>query len=154
MNTYVLIKTGLFLHLTGITMMVGIFIAGMSAHLQFRKLVFSEKEKAFMTLKATHRYPILQAVGAILVLLGGITMMIGYRGVIMQLMWFKIKLVVIALIILNQLLFGLSLKRKLRREPDADPASIAATVKRLTVFNAVQIFFFLLIFLLSSFRFS
>ena len=152
MNTYILIKIGLFLHLTGITMMVGTSIAGMSAHLRFRKLVFSEKETAFMTLKTTDRYPLLQTAGAILVLLGGVIMMIGYRGVIMQMLWFKIKLVVIALIILNQLLFGVSFIRKLRREPD--PASIVATMKKLTVFNGIQILFFLLIFLLSSFRFS
>ena len=101
MNAYTLIRTGLFLHLTGITLMVGTTIAGMSAHLRFRKLLISEKEKAFMALRATDRYPALQATGAIVVLLGGVIMMIGYRGVIMQLLWFKIKLVVIALSNLN-----------------------------------------------------
>jgi hypothetical protein len=133
-------------------MMVGTSIAGMSAHLRFQKLLISEKEKAFMTLKATDRYPALQAAGAILVLLGGVIMMLGYRGVIMQLLWFKIKLVVIALIILNQLLFGVSLIRKLRSE--SDPAALMAIMKKLTAFNGLQIVFFLLIFLLSSFRFS
>jgi len=152
MNTYTLIKTGLFLHLSGITMMVGTSIAGMSAHLRFRRILVSDKDKAFVTLKTTDRYPALQAAGAILLLLGGIIMMIGYRGVIMQLLWFKIKLVVIALIILNQLLFGISLSRKLRRE--SDPAAIVAIMKKQTVFNGLQIVFFLLIFFLSSFRFS
>ncbi|HTI93120.1 MAG TPA: hypothetical protein VL727_21120 [Puia sp.] len=152
MNTFTLIKIGLFLHLTGITMMVGTTFAGMSANLRFRKLLFTEREKAFLMLKATDRYPVLQAAGAILILLGGVIMMIGYHGVIMQLLWFKIKLVVIALILLNQLLFGVSLTRKLRRESDS--ATIDATMKKLTVFNGAQIALFLLIFLLSSFRFS
>jgi len=152
MNTYTLIKIGLFLHLTGITMMVGATFAGMSANLRFRKLLFIEKEKAFLMLKATDRYPVLQAAGAILILLGGVIMMIGYHGVIMQLLWFKIKLVVIALILLNQLLFGVSLTRKLRRESDS--TTIDATMKKLTIFNGAQIALFLLIFLLSSFRFS
>ena len=152
MNTYTLIKIGLFLHLTGITMMVGATFAGMSANLRFRKLLFTEKEKAFLMLKATDRYPVLQAAGAILILLGGVIMMIGYHGVIMQLLWFKIKLVVIALILLNQLLFGVSLTRKLRRESDS--TTIDATMKKLTIFNGAQIALFLLIFLLSSFRFS
>ena len=105
-----------------------------------------------MTLKVIDRYPVLQAVGAILLLLGGIIMIIGYHGVIMQLLWFKIKLVVIALIILNQLFFGMSLTRKLRSE--AHHAAMVATMKKLTAFNGVQIVLFLLIFLLSSFRFS
>jgi len=87
MNTYTLIRMGLFFHLTGITMMVGTSIAGMSAHLRFRKFLMCEKEKA-------------------------------------------LKLVVIGLIILNQLLFGVSLIRKLRRE--SGPAALMATTKKLT----------------------
>lgn len=152
MNTYNLIKTGLFLHLTGIVMMVGTTIAGISTHLRFQKLLIREKDKAFMALKATDRFPALRGAGAALVLLGGVIMMVGYNGVIMQLLWFKIKLVMIALIILNQLFFGMSLVRKLKSE--SDPAAIATTVKKLTAFNGVQIGFFLLIFLLSSFRFG
>ncbi len=161
METYVIIKTGLVLHLAGITLMVGITIANMAAHQQLWKLLIGEKEKALMTLRATARYPMLQMTGAILIILGGIVMMIGYHGVIMQSLWFKIKLVLIALIILNQLFIGMPMAKKLRKiffvyqtENVTDLSGIASIKKRLLTFNRLQLVFFLLIFILSSFRFS
>jgi len=152
MNAFLLVRFGLFFHLAGIATMVGTTVAGMSAHWQFRRLLLTEKEKALIVLKATDRYPSLQGAGAITLLAGAILMMIGYQGMVMQLLWFKIKLIVISLIILNQVFIGLALVRRFRRQ--TEPAEMRSSVSRLTVFNAVQLTFFGVIFLLSTFKFS
>ena len=81
------------------------------------------------------RKPILPISGAILLLIGGIIMMIGYRGVIVHLLWFKIKLVIIVLIILNQLFQLMPAAQRLQKAA-----------------RALQLVFFIVIFFLSSYR--
>ncbi|MOA04261.1 hypothetical protein D3C78_1238050 [compost metagenome] len=110
-----------------------------------------------MILEATARYPMLQIIGAIVVIIGGVVMMIGYHGTVMHLPWFTLKLILIALIILNQLLIGRPAMinfRKILSLQQVDQSTIMKVKKRLLSFNGLQLFFFLLIFILSSFRFG
>lgn len=161
METYVIVKSGLVLHLTGIIMMIGITIASLVILQQSSKLFNGETDKALLVLKGTAAYPMLQIIGAILLLAGGVIMMTAYHGVLMYALWFKIKLAILALIIITQLFIGRPVIRKLRKiisgyqnGVETDGAAFRNNNRQLRAFNALQLLFFLFIIILSAFRFS
>jgi hypothetical protein len=161
METYVIIKSGLVLHLTGIIMMIGITIASLVILQQSSKLFHGETDKALLVLKGTAAYPMLQMIGAILLLAGGVIMMIAYHGVLMHAQWFKIKMAILALIILTQLFIGRPAIRKLRKIISGyqngkitDGVALRKSNRQLSAFNALQLLLFLFIIILSAFRFN
>jgi len=161
METYVIVKSGLVLHLTGIIMMIGITIASLAILQQSSKLFNGGTDKALLALKGTAAYPMLQIIGAVLLLAGGIIMMTAYHGVLMHALWFKIKMAILALIIITQLFIGRPAIRKLRKiisgyqnGRETDEVALKNNNRQLRAFNALQLLFFLFIIILSAFRFS
>jgi hypothetical protein len=161
MQTYVLIKTGLVLHLIGISLMVGITMVSVFAYQQSWSLLNTEKERSFVILKGTASYPMLQLIGALIIVTGGIVMMLGYHGIIMRMLWFKMKLVLLALIVVSQLFLGRPAGKNLKKilltsqnNNTVKQSEIIDVNRKLRFFNSVQLALFLLIFILSSFRFG
>ena len=161
METYVIVKSGLVLHLTGIIMMIGIAIASLAILQQSSKLLHGETDKALLVLMGTAAYPMLQIIGAILLLAGGIIMMTAYHGVLMHAQWFKIKMAILALIILSQLFIGRPAIHKMRKIISGyqngkvtDGVALRKNNRQLRAFNALQLLLFLFIIILSAFRFS
>lgn len=161
METYVIVKSGLVLHLTGIIMMIGITIASLGILQQTSKPVNGETDKDLLVLKGMAAYPMLQMIGALLLLAGGVIMMTAYHGVLMHAQWFKIKMVILALIILTQFFIGRPAIRKLRKIISGyqngkvtDGMALRKNNRQLRAFNALQLLLFLVIIILSAFRFN
>jgi len=149
------LKLGLVLHLSGIVMMVGMTIAAFVLQWQLWSIIPHGKEKAYPLFRVSKRINLLQGLGGLLIIAGGVTMMIALHGVVMYQSWFKIKSVLLGLIILNALFLLMPAGKKLRRlltgtslyESDLSPIR-----NRLLLFYVLQLSFFLLIFILSAFQ--
>jgi len=161
MNTFNFFQPALVVHITGIVMMAGLTLADFSAYSQLKRFIPHERERAIHLYRAARYFPLLMGIGGVLIVLSGITMMIAVKGVFMGQLWFRIKLTVLALIIINFLLTGRSSQIQLRKwlAVPAETAiaagpDIPAIKKRLALFYSIQLAFFGLIFILSVFRFN
>lgn len=96
-----LFNLGLVCHITGIAMMVGGVLANFVAMAQLWKFLPAEKGKAQVIAKAIARFPIVQGLGGFLIISGGVMMMIFFHGLPMHQAWFKVKLILLLLLILN-----------------------------------------------------
>lgn len=165
------LKLGLVLHLSGIVLMVGMTIAAWVLQGQLWHTIFYGKERARPLFRVSKRVNQLQGLGGILILAGGVTMMIALHGVVMHQSWFRAKLVLLGLIILNAVLVLMPAGRKFRRllsgmaperagAPDGEvpagggisPGDLTGIKRRMLLFYVLQLSFFLLIFILSAFQ--
>jgi hypothetical protein len=162
-----LLRSGLVLHITGIALMVGGAVASFMLQRQLWKILLTDREKAMLIAQAASRLKILQESGAALVLTGGIMMMVALHGVVMQSFWFRTKLVLLGLIILNEVINAKPALKKLRvllvpagpgsdsglmHRTIAEDNSLYAIRERMRVFYILQFLFFLMIFILSVFQ--
>jgi hypothetical protein len=149
----ILLRTGLVLHITGITLMVGGAIASFILQKQLWRLLPADKERAGLLVRAGSRLKMMQEAGVVLVFSGGILMMVALHGLVMSTFWFRVKLILLGLIILNELITARPAMKKLRRWMAVDvPLSVDGIRLRLRVFFLLQFLFFLLIFILSVFQ--
>jgi|SRR6185312_2554828 len=154
-----LLPLGLVLHISGITIMAGTFFAGFLTNYQLWKYLPYNKDQALPIVRATSRFRIAQAFGGVLIVVGGITMMMAVHGAFMHQTWFKVKLGILGLLILNMIVLerpaAKRLKQFLRSEnAQPNPVTLVATRRRLTLFNALQLGLFLVIFIISSYKFN
>jgi len=161
METFNILKSGLVVHITGIVIMVGTLFASFLVYRQFWKLSTNERDKATVLFNIISRFQVAQMIGGVLVVTGGITMMIALHGVLMHAAWFKIKMIVLLLIILNAVFIArpalLELKQLLalvQVEEGEGHFKVFAVKRKITVFHALQFIFFLAIFILSAFQFN
>jgi hypothetical protein len=99
MNT--LLNTGLALHISGISLMVGMTIANFVTYRQLLQLLAQGKDKVLSLTATGALFSKLQILGGVLIILGGILMMIAFHGLIMRQIWFKVKLLLLLLLIVN-----------------------------------------------------
>ena len=106
------------------------------------------------------KFPRLLATGIILLLVTGISMMAVTRGVFGEQLWFRIKMVIVVLIIINGLAVGRRQAMKLRRliTTDTGDSDTQQKVKSLrqgiALFHISQLLLFIVIIILSTFRFN
>ncbi len=161
MGSYYILKLGLVIHITGIVAMAGMFLGSFIAYEQFWKLLITEKERALILFRVISRFQIAQIIGGALILTGGITMMMALHGVVMSAIWFKVKMGTLLLLILNAVFIarpaGLKLKQLLALEQTGEhilSLKVNPIKQRITLFYSLQLLFFLVIFILSSFQFN
>lgn len=154
-----LLPLGLVLHISGITLMAGTFFAGFLTNYQLWNYLPYDKDQALPIARATSRFRIAQAVGGGLIVAGGIAMMMAVHGVFMHQTWFKVKLVILGLLILNMIVVERPAAKRLKQflfsgnvQPDA--ATLVSTRRRLILFNVLQLTLFLTIFIISSYKFN
>ncbi|HEV2478379.1 MAG TPA: hypothetical protein VGS79_01895 [Puia sp.] len=157
--TNALLPLGLVLHISGITLMAGTFFAGFLTNRQLWKYLPYNKDQALSIARATSRFRITQAIGGGLILVGGIAMMMAVHGVFMHQSWFKVKLGLLGLLILNMIVVERPAAKRLKQmlsgeNRQIDPATLTATQRTLGIFNALQLALFLAIFILSSYKFN
>ena len=159
------LKLGLVMHISGIVLMVGMTIAAFILQWQSWEVIPFGKERMRPLRRVGKRINLLQGLGGLLIIAGGVMMMIALHGVVMHQAWFRIKLVLLGLIILNALAVLMPAGRKLRRlltgimpEHAVTPGStvlsgdLMAIRGRMLLFYILQLSFFLLIFILSAFQ--
>lgn len=156
-----LFNVGLICHITGIAMMVGGMLANFVAMSQLWKFLPAEKGKAQVVARTVARFPIVQASGGFLIILGGTLMMIFFHGLPMHQAWFHVKLLLLLLIILNAVITAwpanVLLKQLLFGDQDDityEQPKILKVKQRITLYHTLQLVFFLLIFIVSVTRFD
>jgi hypothetical protein len=151
-----LLNTGLVLHICGISLMVGMTIAGFATYRQLF-IILAEDKNASPLIATAGLFSKLQMLGGLLIVVGGVMMMIAFQGLIMGQLWFKIKLSLLLLLILNMPLIFRPASKRLHRFLDAaDPEQTDLVKARqlLNRFYILQFLIFLGVFTLSVFRFN
>jgi hypothetical protein len=157
MNSQTLLNLALIIHISGFTMMAGTIVADYVISRRLNKFIISDKQRAIAVLDTTAGLGRLIGIGGGLLIITGITMVIIFKGTVSQMLWFKIKMVLVLLVILNGI--GIlqrgtgRLRKMLDTGSTANNGQITALKSRLNTFHFLEIMLFLIIFILSVVRF-
>ena len=148
------------LHIVGIATMAGTTLVDFFCYSKFWKLYPAGKEKAATLLPILSAFRVLFAGGFLLLLISGVGMVALSHGLFAEQRWFRIKMGIIVLILLNGAIYGRGIATKLRKIVDADIAGAdvsagrAALKARLQTVHILQLLFFVAIFVLSVYKFN
>jgi len=158
MNTSLCLPALLILHLTGLTIMAGTTIVDFTVFKTFWKHFNDDKDKSKGILTGTSKSSTLIGVGAALLVITGIGMMALTHGVFGEQLWFRIKIGIVLVLMLNGIFFGRKQGEELRMIMNNDKAYLAERVDQikvnLNIFFTVQLILFFSIVFLSVFKFS
>lgn len=151
-----LFKTALAFHIIGFVMLAGIMLADFVTFRQFWKLVNEDWQKAQWLRKIVASFPPLIAIGGLIVVISGIVLLTSMR--VDSQIWFKLKMILLILFILNMFFVGPRQAKKLDQHIASGSIlqlndEIKGIKKRLNFFYISQLLIILSIFVLSSFRF-
>lgn len=155
-----LYKIALTTHIIGLVTMAGVTLADYAITKELWKQYARNKPKAITINEARAKFPRFFVIGITLLILSGVTMMGITKGVFGAQIWFKIKFVLIILIIINGIAVGRRQGSKLTKLLSAEISGQNNEVDVLKVrniinwFHLAQITFFAIIFTLSVFKFN
>src|SRR5579859_3205702 len=112
MTTQTFLQLDLVLHITGFTIMAGIILADFVINRRLNRFLLTDKPRAVSVMESVAGFPRLIGIGAALLIVTGIAMVIVFKGAVAQMLWFKVKMVVVLLILLNG---GIVLRRNSNR---------------------------------------
>jgi uncharacterized membrane protein SirB2 len=147
-------------HIIGLATMAGVTLVDYLIIKEFWKQYTTDKSKAITIHEARSKFPILFAVGITLLILSGVTMMGITKGAFGAQIWFKIKFVLVVLIIINGIVVGSrqssKLTKLLSKETSGEKLKVDILKVRKVInwFHLSQITFFAIIFTLSVFKFN
>ena len=157
MNSQTLLNLALIIHISGFTIMAGTVVADFAISRRLSKLILSDKQKAITVLDTTAGLGRLIGIGGALLLITGIGMVIIFKGTVAQMLWFKIKMVLVLLVVINGIVVlrrGTNQLRSLLEPGSTGNNSRITSLKgRLNAFHVLEILLFLTIFILSVIRF-
>jgi hypothetical protein len=157
MNTSTFLSIYLVLHITGFTMMVGTVFADYIISRRLNRYLITDKSRAVGVLDGAAGFPRMIGIGAALLLVTGIAMVSIFREAVTSMLWFRIKMILVVLVALNgAVIVGRGerrLKALLEAHDDRNNGRILALKERLGVFHGISLFLFLVIFILSVFKF-
>lgn len=158
MNTSIFLPVLLVLHLTGLTIMAGTTIVDFTIFKTFWKHFDDDTEKSKGILAGTSKSSRLIGIGAALLVITGVGMMALTQGVFGEQLWFRIKIGIVLILMLNGIFFGRRQGEKLRMIINKDSAYLREQVDQikanLKIFFTVQLVLFFSIVFLSVFKFS
>jgi hypothetical protein len=145
----------LVLHITGFTLMAGTIAADFAINRRLGKYLLTDKRKAMSMLEGGAGFPALIGLGGLLLLTTGIGMVILFKGAVARMLWFRIKMILVVLVILNG---SLVLRRqgsrlKMLLAENGANNQILALSRTMSVFHVIELLLFLVIFFLSVFQF-
>jgi len=146
-------------HIVGITLMAGATFIDFIVFQLFWKAYPSDKTKSIVIEDMLHRLQRFMGIGMLVILVSGVVMMAYLHEVWGQQIWFRVKMGVLVLVIINGLgirrRMGSKLKRLLTEESLPDFDGKRSMLKRnITLVHAFQLLFFLIMFTLSVFKFN
>jgi hypothetical protein len=157
MNSLTLLNVLLVLHVVGFTTMAGTVLADFTINRRSNKYLTSDKPKALSILEGTDLFPRLVGMGVGLLVITGICMVIILKGAVTSMLWFRIKMILVLLLVINgtgpMRKNAVNLKLLLSDNTGNNNGRILALKSRMTVFHSIQMILFLAIFVLSVFRF-
>ncbi|WP_143097855.1 hypothetical protein [Chitinophaga sp. CF118] len=154
MNIYYIALTA---HIMGITMMAGATLVDYVIYKQCWKYLPDSKPKALVIHEGLSKIPLLIGIGIMLLIISGVTMMQITKGVFGEQLWFRIKFGLVLLIIINGLAVGRRQGLKLAKlllEATLTEAKLLKIKNNLTLFHLSQLVLFVIIFILSVFKFN
>ena len=146
----------LVLHLTGFTMMAGTVLADFLIYRRLNKYLITDKPRVLTILEGVSGLPALIGVGAMLLLSTGIGMVILFKGTVTGMLWFRIKMILVLLILVNGALIPRRSTAKLKillTKTGESNRPIVLIGNRMGIFHTIQLLLFFIIFVLSVFRF-
>ena len=147
----------LVLHITGFTLMAGTIAADFAINRRLGKHLLTDKNKAMSMLEGTAGFPALIGLGGLLLLTTGIGMVILFKGTVARMLWFRIKMILVVLVILNGSLVlrrqAGRLKVLLAENGNGKNSQILTLSRTMSVFHVIELLLFLAIFFLSVFQF-
>jgi hypothetical protein len=152
-----LLQICLVLHITGIVLLGGTTLMNYIISRQFWSCIETNKNKAIVIHSTTLTFERITGIGGVLTILTGVAMVAILHGVIDSQLWFRIKMILVLLIILNALLFARPQNTKLKRilTTGSKTSSELSSVKlKMDLYYAIQLIMLFTIFVLSVFRFD
>ncbi len=148
----------LVLHLIGLVMMAGAVLADFSLRTRFNKYLLTDRPRALTLLEGSAALLPLIGGGALLLILTGTAMVIQLKGAVTQMVWFRIKMPLVILLVLNGSVLARRLGAQLYKllstqESAGNTNSIVAVRSRLRLVYIIQLLLFMSIFVLSIFKF-
>ena len=101
MNSGQLLHFSLVFHIIGLTIVGGSTLVAFVVQNQFWKQYEQDTGKAIGVMVATAKVPRITMIGLLLLILSGMSMMIITQGAFGAQLWFKVKMIVLLIIIIN-----------------------------------------------------
>lgn len=160
MTTLQLLNLSLVFHIVGLTAVAGSTLVSFVMQGQFWKQYQLDKEKGKAVLSAASPLPRIGGIGFLLLILSGVSMMFITHGVFGEQSWFRVKMAILVIIIINGLAFGRRNDRRVQKlvkeEENGQDTSInmMSIRTRMNIFYLIQLALFVTIFTLSVFKFT
>ena len=114
MRTQIFLRILLTLHITGIVIMAGTSFIDYFTFKLFWKFADQGDTRSLGLLPLMSRYGEFVRIGGVIIIVTGLIMLLLVKGAWWQQSWFKIKMALVALVVLNGILFGNRLGTKFR----------------------------------------
>jgi len=158
MKTYLMLRILLAFHLTGLTIMAGTTIIDFFTFKTFCRLVDHGDNKALNLLPLMSGYGSFVRAGAVILMLTGAAMFLMMKGIWWEQLWFKVKIALVLLLVLNGMLVGNKQGTRLRNmacEGFPDFVQRAVHIRaNLDRFYVTQLVIFFMIILVSAVKFE
>lgn len=154
MDNQTILHISLVLHLMALAMAGGVTLAGTVANRTFWKLYDQNKEHGMAAFRSTLKFRIVGMMGLGLLILTGIIMLWMYEWTLAQLLWFKIKMVIVLLLFVNGFTLGRVSSQKLERVLKGEAIADNSVRSQLHTFQVIQLSLFAMIIILAVFRFT
>lgn len=147
-------------HIVGISIMAGTTFIDFITFKTFLKAYRTDRANGLLLGNYLYRLQRFLGIGMLVILASGVLMMVRLHEVWGAQLWFRIKMIILLLIIINGLGFrralGSGLKKLLAREITANSASEEFKVikRRFSVAQVIQMLLFVTIYILSVFKFN
>ncbi len=157
---HIIYSLALVAHVAGITIMAGTTFMDYITFKQFWKLYRTDEVRGIVVENILYKLQRFLGIGMAVILSSGVLMMAYLHQVWGEQIWFRIKMVILLLIIINGLGVRRSLGNKLRKLLAQGPSfkgfekKLSGIRTNFSVVYALQMMFFLIIFVLSVFKFN
>lgn len=148
----------LVVHVIGLTMMAGGFISVVALNGRVYRYIQTDRSRAIALIDGTSGIFRIITLGALLLIISGTVMTILLKGAVTQMLWFKVKMPLVVLLIVNIRLIGLPASTRISKllgsKEVFDLSQIDQLSKRLRLSYWMQLLILLLIFIVSIFKFN
>ena len=159
MNTLHLLQAGLLLHITGLSTLVGATLANYILQKQFQRQ-YKDRQRALTLMHLISKLRRLAGVGLGLQILSGVMMLAATGGGYGQQLWFKMKMLLVIVIIACTIALSGSMQNRLQKLLADDITEVGRDLQigkiaaRINYVQLSLLVFFMIIFILSVFRFN
>jgi len=146
----------LVLHITGIVLLGGTTLMNYIISRQFWNCVETDRNKAIVINSTTLTFAKITGIGGVLTISTGIAMVAILHGVVDTQLWFRVKMILVLLIILNASLFATPQNTKLKKilsAPNPINSEFSSIKSKMYLYYALQLTMLFGIFVLSVFKF-